>query len=122
VKTWSYGINSYNKTAFYYLEIAPWYILFIDWFSNQIWSLIPAIPLPAISMVDSDGNKTNWKEEYNNLNDLYYCRIHAPIFAKMNEKKKTINMPISYDKLKENHPEDIEFFIKEQKLCEEIED
>lgn len=41
MKTWSYGINSYYKTATIWLEEGPWWIFLLD----RIVEFCPANPI-----------------------------------------------------------------------------
>ncbi|MBW1728557.1 MAG: hypothetical protein JRJ62_13500, partial [Deltaproteobacteria bacterium] len=87
---------------------------------------IPPIPLPAKKkkLKDqedielNDGNPwTTWKEWYGDLNQLFHCFVHIPIFNFCMRIVKTRFVELDYDKVKEMfYEEDKEFWEEEMSL------
>lgn len=129
MKSWSYGLNGYYKTASIWLHEAPFYIFLLDWLANCICGIVPAISFPKLPLKlslekaeDNDGERwTTWKDWYGDLGQFVHCHFHDPIFqfcqARMNEKW----VEIDWEKLKKIfYEEDKEFWDDEEQLAEEI--
>jgi len=119
MRSWSYGINNYYKTANISLEIAPWYIFAIEKASEFICGIIPPIPLPDIKfrLKDKDSikfNQSEWttvREWYGDLSQLFHSVIHVPIFDFCWDRIISKHVEMDYEKLKEMfYKEDKEFF------------
>ena len=64
MRSWTYGINNYYKTASIFLETAPWYIFVIEKVAEFICNIIPSILLPNIKfrLKDKDSIEFNQSE------------------------------------------------------------
>ena len=117
MKSWTYAINSYYKTAHISLQTAPWPIFAIERITEFICDIIPPLPLPDIkfrlrdkfSIECNDGQEwTTIREWYGDLSQLFHSMIHIPVFDFCRNKIKDKRIDFDYDKLKE-------MFYKENK-------
>ena len=125
MRNWTYGINSYYRTAHISLETAPLIIFAIERVSEFMCDIIPPIPLPDIkfrlrdkfSIECNDGQEwTTIGEWYGDLNQLFHSVIHVPIFDFCHDRIKTKYIKIDYDNLKKIfYKEDREFFDESEK-------
>ncbi len=103
MKIWSYGINSYYKTADITIDILPWYIHLLDSLFNIICgNLIPPIPFPSFIKVKRDDDIYTLREWYGDLRQWFHCIIHVPIFDYIYASKrfKHLIIEVDYDKCK----------------------
>lgn len=134
MKRWFIAHNDYYFTASIHLEEAPWYIFALDNSIPYICDYIPRIPLPKIKII-KDGEKTNLKDYYGTIQDLFHVYIceHISNWCWNKTKIKSFNFP--YFKLNNEFPElfeedhyyDSDEYDKEnekysKKLCEEFEE
>ena len=119
MRNWTYGINSYYRTAHISLETAPLIIFAIERVSEFMCDIIPPIPLPDIKfrLKDKDSikfNQSEWttvREWYGDLSQLFHSVIHMPIFNFCWDRIESKYIEVDYDKLKEMfYEEDKEFF------------
>lgn len=119
MKSWSYGINNFHKTASISLETAPWHIFAIERIAEFICDNVPPIPLPNIKfrLKDKDSikwNQSEWttvREWYGDLRSLFCSKIHIPILTFCLDRIETKRIEIDHDKLKEMfYKEDKKFF------------
>ena len=119
MKSWSYGINNYYKTASISLETASWHIFAIERITEFICDIIPPIPLPNIKfrLRDKDSiefNQSEWttfREWYGDLKQLFHGVIHILISDFCWDRIEMKCIEIDYDKLKEMfYEENKEFF------------
>jgi len=120
MKSWTYGINTYYRTAHYELERGPWWAFFLRWLSDRLCDLIPALPFPPIPMHDEDGNRTTLKEQWGDLFQWVHTALHVPIFEWADNRIQRIWVEVPYEEIKQRHyAEDKAFFDEEEGLWEE---
>ena len=81
MRRFSYGVNSYYKTASICVEIAPWYIMLLDYAVSFICRFFPSIPLPPIpfrlfsedSICFNGGKWAKLNKWYGSTNDIFCC-------------------------------------------------
>ena len=108
MKSWSYGINNYYKTASISLETAPWHIFAIETITEIICDVIPPIPLPNIKfrLKDEESiwhNGSEWttiNEWYGDLCQLFHGVIHIPISDFCWDRIEIKRIEMDYDELK----------------------
>lgn len=109
MKSWSYGVNSLNKTANIYLEEAPFYIFFLDWLTESLCELVPAIPLPRIKIrlknpddiEDNDGKRwTTLDEWYGDWSQAFHLFVHMPVFDFCNARTNGRAISVGYKRLR----------------------
>ena len=123
MKSWSYGINSIYKRASIYLEEAPWWIFAVDRFAEFLCDLVPPIPLPKIKVrlkdrqdIEFNGENewTTLRDWYGDLNQVFHCFVHLPVFDFCQKRTNCKPMEIDYNKARETfYKEDKEFWDKE---------
>lgn len=119
MKSWTYGINTYYRTAHYEIERGPWWAFFIRWLADCLCDFAPAIPFPPIPIHDEEGNRTTLREEWGDTFQWIHVALHMPIFERVERKIQRIWIPASYDEIKQRHyAEDKEFFDEAEKLWE----
>jgi len=124
VRKWTYGINSYHKTASLILEDAPWWVFVLEDFVDFLSANIPAIPFPSIKIyltneedIECNGgdNRTSLRDWYGDLHQWFHCRIHNPIFHFCVRRIRWKEVKIEYDRAKELfRDEDKEFWETEE--------
>ncbi len=111
----SYGINTYHKTASFFVEYAHPLIFALDRITEFICGyLIPSLPLPNFRIM-RDGEKTTIKEYYGSLQDLFHCFVHCPIFRYCDDRIDTRAIKVSYSSAKKA------FYDKDKKFWDEQE-
>jgi len=128
METWSYGINSIYKKVSIYLEEAPWWIFALDRSIEFLCDVMPSIPLPKIKIrlkngedieFNADSEWTTWREWYGDLNQLFHCLVHVPIFDFCQKRIRYKFIEIDYDKAKEIfYEQDKEFWDREREISE----
>jgi hypothetical protein len=106
MRKWSYGINSYHKTANIYVDDAPWLIFALERSIEFICDVIPSIPFPKVKMrlkdpddIEFIGSEwTTWKDWYGDLNQYFHLLVHSPVFYYCQGRMKTKFVDITYDK------------------------
>ena len=127
MKKWSYGINSYYKTASIYLEEAPWYLMLLQDTTERICDLMSYWNIPLIGRIKitKDSEIYTISEYYGGMKDLFHCFVDTPISNFCWKRTKTKIISIEWEKAKELfYEEDKEFWDKEIKSeeNEEVED
>ena len=129
MRKWSYGINSYHKTATIYVDDAPWWIFALERSIEFICDIIPSIPFPKVKMRLRDPGDieciesewTTWKEWYGDLNQYFHVLAHNPVFYYCQDRMKTKFVDITYDKAREMfYDSDRKFFDGEAAIGDEI--
>lgn len=108
MRRFSYGINSHYKTAHINIDIAPFYIFWLDSIVGFICSYFPRIPLPKIPFLFldksniefNDGKKwSNLKDWYGNLSAILGFHIYNPISDFCWKRQEHRFMKIDYDEV-----------------------
>ena len=123
MKRWGYGINSYNKTATIFCEVAPFYIFWLEDIISAICGyLILAIPFPKIPLrlndddtEDNDGKRwTTYKDWCGDLSQWFHVHVDMSVFDFCNKCKKHYSMDVPYYKLKKSFYEMSKKFWNEE--------
>ena len=110
MKSWGYGINSIYQKAHIYLEDASWWIFLVDRIVEFLCDHIPPISLPKIKMklkdredIEFNGGSelTTLREWYGDLNQVFHCFVHMPVFNFCQKRTRCKSIEIGYDKAKE---------------------
>ena len=101
MKSWSYGINTYHKTASIWLEEGRRYIFLLDRAVEFLCSIIPPIPFPNIGKIVDDGEEYTLKEWWGSLDQMVCCSIHSPITIFCYRKINRTWIDIKYNKCRE---------------------
>lgn len=101
MKSWSYGINTYHKTASIWLEEGHWYIFFLDRAIEFLCSIIPPIPFPNIGRIIDEGEKYTLKEWWGDLDQWFCCSVHGPITNFCYKRINNFHIDIKYSKCRE---------------------
>ena len=138
MKHWSYGINSYHRTASLLLNEAPWYVFFIEWLFDGILSCVhvPKIPFPNI--LPSKRNKIEdcacknmakqcedhdqlytLQEWYGDLGQWYHVNVCSPITEWAQKRVKSIDFEVDYDVLVQKFSVDKAYFDEQERLADE---
>jgi len=89
MRKWGYGINSFHKTAYIWVEESSWWVFALDRTIEWLCGIIPHISFPRIRMKlkdaedieFNDGSEwTTWQEWYGDLNQYFHCIVHMPVF------------------------------------------
>ena len=104
MKKWNIATNNFYFTGSVHLEEAPFYIFTIEYITNYVCELIPDIPLPKIKIIRG-GEKTNLREYYGCISDIFHVYVHVPISKWCDEKIKITRIEFPYKMLKELFPE-----------------
>jgi len=107
MRRWCIGTNNYYFTSSIYLEEAPWYIFVIETGIQNICSWIPNIPLPKFKII-RDGEKTDLKEYYGSIHDLFHIFICDPLFQWSYKKIKIIPIELPYLFLRKIIPDEFD--------------
>jgi len=101
-----------DKTKFtIYLDEVSMFWQIVEDINMAICDLIPQVTLPTRKL----------KEEYMTLDQLWHCHICSPIFQFCFERQKSyqlrnghkvVTIDISYEKAKEEFPEEVKWFEK----------
>ena len=128
MKTWSYGINTIYKKANIYLEEASWWVFALDRTIEFLCDLIPPLSLPKIKIrlkdredIEFNGRSewTTWREWHGDLNQLFHCFVHMPIFDFCQKRIRCKFIEIHYDKAKNIfYEEDKKFWDNESKILD----
>lgn len=120
MKTWTYGINTYYRTAHYVIEQGPWWAFFIRWLADHLCDFIPRIPFPSIRIDDEERNKTTLKNEWGDLSQWVHVVIHAPVFKWVEGKIHCNLVPAPYEEIKQHYyTRDKQFFDEQESLFKE---
>jgi len=111
MKIWSYGVNSYYKTADIHVDVLPWYWYWLEKIVEYFCCIriLHWIKFPSFinyTYKNKDGSKEIYtlKEWWGDLGSWFHCTIHNPIFQYVysNKRNKTFSFPADYEKLKED--------------------
>ena len=123
MKSWSYGINTYYKTASIWLEEGHWYMFFLDRAIEFLCSIIPSIPFPNIrfklNKEDAEFMGDEWttlKKWYGDLNQWFCGSVHSLTTDFCYRKINRMHVDIKYSKCREL------FYEKDKEYWDEQED
>jgi len=129
MRKWGYGINSFHKTAYIWVEKSSWWVFALDRSIEWFCGIIPHIRFPKIRMKLKDAEDieindgtewTTWQDWYGDLSQYFHCIVHMPIFNYCYSKIKCKSIEIDYDLAKETFYEsDKKFWDWEISLNEE---
>ena len=130
MKSWSYGANSYHKTASVYLEEGHWWFFLIRAIGDFICEHTLCISLPNIkwkltdkeSIEFNDGSEwTTLKEWYGDTVQLVHLKIHEPMLNLFWNKTKETDIEIPYSKLRKLfYKVDKEWWDEQENIKREI--
>jgi hypothetical protein len=116
MRKWGIEINSYYKTAYYWLEEAPWWVFVIEDAMDFICGyLVPPISLPnwKFKLKPEDANfgdeqgYTTLREWYGDLDDVFCMHVHNPVLNWCWSKKKELDIASTWEWMEEHHPEEM---------------
>lgn len=119
MKSWTYGANSYYKTAEYILEEGPWYCFFLQDIVQSICDWMPQInyiPLgDKLKKYDERFKREiSLTEEFGDLQDLFHIKICEPVTKWCEKRIRETYISVDYETLKlERYNEDPEMFDEE---------
>ena len=119
MRNWSYGINTYYKTASIYIDFGPLWTFALDGIIEYICDCFPPIPLPKISIIRDD-EKTNLNEYYGSLCCLFHIYICSPISDWCWKHQEHKSIKVDYDELKKIFYAKDKFWEEQEKFCLEI--
>jgi len=129
MRKWTYGINSYHKTAHICVDDAPWWVFALDNLIEFICDIIPSIPFPRVRLrlrdpEDIECNEsewTTWKDWYGDLNQYFHLYAHCPVFEYCQDKMNSKSVDIPYEKARGMfYDSDKKFFDQHEALGHEI--
>jgi hypothetical protein len=129
MRRWTYGINSYRRTASIHVDDAPWWVFALDNLIEFICDIIPSIPFPKVKLrlrdpedIEINGSEwTTWKEWYGDLNQYFHLFAHCPVFEYCRDKMKSQSVDITYEKAREMfYDSDRKFFDQQEAIGDEI--
>lgn len=133
MKSWSYGMNGYKRTAHIFLDEGPFYLFILGWIVDTVDEVLSflEIPLPKIAMrlkdlgdiEDNDGKEwTTWYDQYGYWCCLYSLFIWSPVWAWITKRmvgNRVIEVP--YDKMRELfYEDDKKWWDNEEEAVEEM--
>jgi len=129
MRNWSYGINSYYKTATIWLEEGPWWIFLLDRIIEFLCEIIPPIKFPNLKLrlknkedIEFYGSEwTTWREWYGDLNEFFHVTVHESIFRFCQRRINYKHIDIDYSEARELfYLEDKDFWDEEERIAKEM--
>jgi hypothetical protein len=106
MRKWSYGINSFHRTAHIVVEESPWWVFAIDRTIECLCGIIPQIRLPKVRMRLKDAEEiefndgSKWatlQDWYGDTSQFFHLHVHLPIFNFCQSRIKVKSIEIDYD-------------------------
>jgi len=121
MKKIGYGINGYKKTAVISIDFAPFCVFVLnDLFDLICGYLVPPISFPRIE-ITRDGEKTDLKEYYGDLEQWFHCDIHSPVFQFCCKRTDSRLIEVDYDAARKAlYDKDKKLWDEAEKLGEEM--
>jgi len=109
MKSWTYAVNSYYKTADIYVEILPRRLYYLEKIVEYFccirilkWIKFPSFINYTYKNKDGSIEIYTLKEWWGDLGSWFHCVIHSPIFDYVynSGRCKTFSLPADYELLK----------------------
>ena len=116
-----YGFNSYDKTASINVDFAPFWVFALDRLIEGVCGyFVPPIPFPRIK-ITRDGVKTTMREYYGDLEQLFHCQVHSPIFQFCCKRMDSRSIDIDYEVTRKAfYDKDKKFWDEGERRAEEM--
>ena len=116
-----YGFNSYHKTASINIDFAPFWVFALDRLIEEACGyLVPPIPFPRIK-ITRDGEKTTMRKYYGDLEQLFHCLVHRPVFQFCCKRMDTRSINVDYEVTRKAfYDKDKKFWDEGERQAEEM--
>ena len=97
MKKIEYGFNSYHKTASINVDFAPFWVFALNEIVDGVCGyLVRPIAFPKIK-INRDSEKTTMREYYGDLQQLFHCHVHSPVFQFCYKRMDSKTIDIDYE-------------------------
>ena len=101
MKTWTYAVNSYYKTASYILEEGPWWSFATETIIQNICTALSVFPIPFGSKIKIKDEETyTLKEYYGSLGGIFHAYVCGPVTEFCYKKRQELCIETDYEQLK----------------------